>query len=188
MRSAGCTINDMWDRDFDGKVARTTQRPLASGAISMFQAWSFLGAQLSVGLAVLLSLNNFRCAHGQRGSHVAPLIYALSIHCTCHSIALGASSVGLVAIYPLMKRYTNWPQLVLGATFNWGALLGWAAVHGSLSLPAVLPLYGAGVCWTMVYDTLYAHQVCARRGPLLLLPADADVLECRTKKTTLAWG
>ena len=133
MRGAGCTINDMWDRDFDAQVARTRTRPLASGAVSMPAATAFLGAQLSVGLGVLLQLNPF-------------------------AIALGASSLALVAAYPLMKRVTYWPQAVLGLTFNWGALLGWAAVHGSCDWSVVLPLYGGGVCWTIVYDTWYAHQ------------------------------
>lgn len=133
MRSAGCTINDMWDKDFDKQVERTNQRPLASGALSYRQAWGFLAAQLSAGLAVLLQLN-------------------------WYSVALGASSLGLVAAYPLMKRVTYWPQAFLGLTFNYGALLGWAAVQGSCDWAVVLPLYGAGVSWTLVYDTLYAHQ------------------------------
>eukprot|EP00949_MAST-11_sp_MAST-11-sp1_P000499 g499.t1 len=133
MRGAGCTINDMWDRKFDASVARTLNRPLASGRVSPFAALCFLGAQLTAGLGVLLQLNNY-------------------------SIALGASSLGLVALYPLAKRYVALPQVVLGLTFNWGALLGWAAVHGSCDWAAVLPLYGACISWTMIYDTLYAHQ------------------------------
>jgi 4-hydroxybenzoate polyprenyltransferase len=136
MRGAGCTINDMWDRDFDKHVERTKNRPLASGQVSMPEAFGFLGLQLSCGLGVLLSLDQ-----------------------SC--IALGLASMPLVVAYPLMKRLTNWPQLVLGLTFNWGALVGWSAVHGTLAngLPApVLPLYAAGVCWTLVYDTLYGYQ------------------------------
>lgn len=133
MRGAGCTINDLWDKDFDAQVARTKSRPLASGTLTPFQAITFLGAQLSVGLAVLLSLNNY-------------------------SIVLGAASLGVVIVYPLMKRFTYWPQLVLGVAFNWGALLGWAAVKGSLALPVVLPLFAGGIAWTLVYDTIYAHQ------------------------------
>lgn len=133
MRGAGCTINDMWDRDFDRHVERTRTRPLASGQITMPQAAAFLGLQLSCGLGVLLSL-----------------------HPSC--ISLGLLSMPLVVAYPLMKRVSNWPQLVLGLTFNWGALVGWTAVHGSLSLPHTLPLYAAGVCWTLVYDTLYGYQ------------------------------
>ena len=133
MRGAGCTINDMWDRKYDAQVERTLNRPLASGQISPFQALLFLGGQLTCGLGVLLQLNHF-------------------------SIALGAASLGLVVVYPAMKRFTNFPQLVLGLTFNWGALLGWAAVHESCDWSVVLPLYGSGVAWTLMYDTLYAHQ------------------------------
>ena len=133
MRGAGCTINDMWDRKYDAKVQRTIHRPLASGQITPFQALVFLGGQLSCGLGVLLQLNNY-------------------------SIALGAASLGLVIIYPAMKRFTNFPQLILGLTFNWGALLGWSAVHGTCDWSIVLPLYCSGVMWTLMYDTLYAHQ------------------------------
>ncbi|XP_028824007.1 4-hydroxybenzoate polyprenyltransferase, mitochondrial [Denticeps clupeoides] len=133
MRGAGCTINDMWDRDFDKKVIRTAKRPLASGELSQFQALVFLGGQLSLSLGVLLCLNYY-------------------------SIALGAASLSLVVTYPLMKRVTYWPQLVLGLTFNWGALLGWSAVMGSCDWSICLPLYFSGVMWTLIYDTIYAHQ------------------------------
>jgi len=143
MRSAGCTINDMWDRDFDAKVQRTNKRPLATGEISMSQGLVFLGAQLSAGLAILLQLN-------------------------MSSIYMGLGVMPLVISYPLMKRFTNWPQLVLGLTMNWGALLGFAAAAGggamaeaSLSveqMSVVFPLYAGSVSWTLVYDTLYAHQ------------------------------
>jgi len=135
MRGAGCTINDMWDKDFDRNVHRTKNRPLASGKLSTNRAIAFLGLQLSAGLGVLLSLPNMQ-----------------------YCLILGISSLPLVATYPLMKRYTNWPQLFLGMTFNWGAFMGWAASHGSLDPSVVLPLYASGVCWTLVYDTLYAHQ------------------------------
>ncbi|KAM4052660.1 4-hydroxybenzoate polyprenyltransferase, mitochondrial [Anomaloglossus baeobatrachus] len=133
MRGAGCTINDMWDKDFDKKVARTANRPIAAGHITQFQSLVFLGGQLSLALGVLLCLNNY-------------------------SIALGAASLSLVLTYPLMKRITYWPQLVLGMTFNWGALLGWAAVKGSCDWSVCLPLYASGVMWTLIYDTIYAHQ------------------------------
>lgn len=195
MRSAGCTVNDIWDRDFDGKVARTAQRPLASGRLSLPAAVAFLGAQLSLGLALLLQLN-------------------------AATIELGVLSVGIVVAYPLMKRFTHWPQLVLGTAMNYGALMGWTAVHpGGLlgkegkdssvqgptpvpqlteegagllqaaasegtekaaaaltsmsnnshsllalldtlppGLAAAAPLYAGGIAWTMVYDTIYAHQ------------------------------
>lgn len=133
MRGAGCTINDLWDRDIDKKVTRTQDRPLVNGSISPFDAVIFLMGQLGVGLLVLLQLNTY-------------------------CVVLGASSLGLVVAYPLMKRVTYWPQLILGLTFNWGALLGWAALYGSVDLSVCLPLYVAGTCWTIFYDTIYAHQ------------------------------
>ncbi|XP_068594647.1 4-hydroxybenzoate polyprenyltransferase, mitochondrial [Brachionichthys hirsutus] len=133
MRGAGCTINDMWDKDFDKKVARTASRPIASGDVSRMQALVFLGGQLSLALGILLCLNYY-------------------------SIALGIASLSLVVSYPLMKRITYWPQFVLGLAFNWGALLGWAAVKGSCDWSVCLPLYFSGVMWTLIYDTIYAHQ------------------------------
>ncbi|XP_042004340.1 4-hydroxybenzoate polyprenyltransferase, mitochondrial-like, partial [Salvia splendens] len=133
LRGAGCTINDLLDRDIDTKVARTRSRPVASGVLSPFRGLCFLGFQLLLGLEILLQLNNY-------------------------SRVLGASSLLLVFSYPLMKRLTYWPQAYLGLTFNWGALLGWAAVRGSLDLSVVIPLYASGVFWTLVYDTIYAHQ------------------------------
>ncbi|XP_074084602.1 4-hydroxybenzoate polyprenyltransferase, mitochondrial [Macrotis lagotis] len=133
MRGAGCTINDMWDQDYDKKVTRTANRPIAAGDISTFQSLVFLGGQLSLALCVLLCLNYY-------------------------SIALGAASLSLVVIYPLMKRITYWPQLALGLTFNWGALLGWSAIKGSCDVSVCLPLYLSGVMWTLIYDTIYAHQ------------------------------
>ncbi|KAF9506573.1 hypothetical protein BS47DRAFT_1305101 [Hydnum rufescens UP504] len=133
MRSAGCTINDLWDRDLDKVVERTRERPLANGSITAPQAIIALTAQLSVGLAVLLQLN-------------------------WYSIALGASSLAVVVIYPLMKRITYWPQFILGLAFNWGALLGWSAVAGAVDWSVCLPLYAGSICWTLVYDTIYAHQ------------------------------
>ncbi len=132
MRGAGCTVNDMMDRDIDRQVARTALRPLASGEISMMQAGVFLAAQCFIGLAVLLALNKT-------------------------AIALGLASTLLIAVYPLMKRVTHWPQFVLGLAFNWGALMGWTAARGTLDWPALL-LYGAGILWTLGYDTIYAHQ------------------------------
>jgi 4-hydroxybenzoate polyprenyltransferase len=132
MRGAGCTINDMADRDIDGKVARTATRPLASGALSMMQAWLFLALQLLIGFVILLCLSRA-------------------------AIWLGIASLVIVAVYPFMKRITWWPQVVLGLAFNWGALMGWAAVRHEFGWVS-LPLYVAGICWTMVYDTIYAHQ------------------------------
>lgn len=133
MRGAGCTINDMWDRKIDRLVERTKSRPITAGQISMFDALAFLAGQLGVGVLILLELN-------------------------WYSVLLGASSMGLVVLYPLMKRFTYYPQLVLGLAFNWGALLGWSASTGSCYWSACLPLYAAGICWTMIYDTIYAHQ------------------------------
>ena len=136
MRGAGCTINDLWDRDFDKHVERTKNRPLARGAVTVPQALGFLGAQLSAGLAVLLSL-----------PHVE------------NCVTVGMASMPLVVAYPLMKRYTNYPQFVLGLTFNWGVLVGWTAVTGQLpTVHETLPLYASGVCWTLIYDTLYGYQ------------------------------
>jgi 4-hydroxybenzoate polyprenyltransferase len=132
MRSAGCIYNDIIDRDIDAKVARTQGRPLASGQISLVSAIVFAFALCLVGLAVLVQFNAF-------------------------AIALGFGSLGIVLIYPLMKRVTFWPQAVLGLAFSWGALMGWAAVFGSLALAPVI-LYVASVCWTIGYDTIYAHQ------------------------------
>lgn len=141
MRGAGCTINDMWDRDIDSKVERTKRRPIASGEISPQKALMFLAGQLSVSLAVLLQLN-------------------------WYCVGLGVASMGLVTMYPLMKRFIDWPQLVLGMAFNWGALMGYAAVQGSCDWAICLPLYLAGISWTMIYDTIYAHQ--DRRDDLLI--------------------
>jgi 4-hydroxybenzoate polyprenyltransferase len=132
MRGAGCTLNDIVDRDFDARVQRTRTRPLPSGAVSLRRAVVFLALQLAVGAAVLLSLDRL-------------------------AIALGLAVLLLIGTYPLMKRVTYWPQFFLGLNFNWGALLGWAAATGSLDLPALL-LYGGGIAWTLGYDTIYAHQ------------------------------
>jgi 4-hydroxybenzoate polyprenyltransferase len=132
MRGAGCTFNDIVDRDFDAQVARTRTRPVASGAIPVPRAIIFLILQLVAALGILLSFNRF-------------------------TIALGAASLVLIFTYPFMKRITYWPQAFLGITFNWGALLGFAAVTGTLGGEA-LALYAGGFFWTLGYDTIYAHQ------------------------------
>lgn len=132
MRGAGCTYNDIIDRDIDAQVARTRTRPLPSGQVSLRAAWIFLGAQLAFGLVILLQFN---------------LV----------AVAVGAASLLLVFTYPFMKRITYWPQAWLALTFNWGALLGWTAERGAVELPALL-LYAAGFFWTLGYDTIYAHQ------------------------------
>ena len=133
MRGAGCTVNDMWDGRIDARVERTKGRPLPSGRVGYVQAGCWVVAQLSVGLAVVLALN-------------------------VTSIALSFAIVPVVAAYPLMKRVTDWPQLVLGVCFNWGAVVGYTATAGALSVPTVAPLYAAGILWTLLYDTIYAHQ------------------------------
>ena len=132
MRGAGCVLNDLTDRELDARVARTRERPLASGRLGVPQALAFLALQLLVGALVLLAFN---------GS----------------AVVLALASLPLIVIYPLMKRITWWPQAFLGITFNWGALVGWAAVTGGLAAPALL-LYAAGFFWTLGYDTIYAHQ------------------------------
>ncbi len=132
MRGAGCTYNDIVDKDIDDKVERTRSRPIPSGQVTSKQAKIFMVLQALVGLVVLLQFNTF-------------------------TIILGISSLVIVAAYPFMKRITDWPQLVLGLAFSWGALMGWAAVFGSLSLTPVL-LYCGGILWTIGYDTIYAHQ------------------------------
>ncbi len=132
MRGAGCTYNDLVDRDIDAGVARTRNRPLPSGAVTPFQAAIFLGLQALAGLLVLVQFNPY-------------------------TIATGMASLVVVFVYPFMKRITNWPQFVLGLAFSWGALVGWTAVFGRLDPPALL-LYAAAVSWTIGYDTIYAHQ------------------------------
>lgn len=136
MRGAGCTVNDLWDRKFDAMVERTKNRPIASGRVSVPEAFAFLGLQLSAGAWILFSQFN------------ADTIIA----CT--------ASLLLVVLYPLMKRITHWPQAFLGLTFNWGALVGYMAISGFeyYNTSVTIPLYVAGICWTLVYDTLYAHQ------------------------------
>ena len=132
MRGAGCTFNDIADKDIDAKVERTRSRPLPSGQVSGKQAWAFLVAQALVGLVVLVQFNGF-------------------------SILLGIASLVVVAIYPFMKRFTYWPQFVLGLAFSWGALMGWAAEFADLDAPALL-LYAGSILWVIGYDTMYAHQ------------------------------
>lgn len=132
MRGAGCVVNDLWDRDFDRAVERTRSRPLASGAISVRAALIFLLVLCLIGLGILLQL---------------PLV----------AILLGVLSLPLIISYPLMKRVTWWPQFFLGITFNFGALMGWAAVSGVISVASVL-IYIGGILWTLGYDTIYAHQ------------------------------
>jgi 4-hydroxybenzoate polyprenyltransferase len=132
MRGAGCTWNDIVDRDLDASVERTRSRPIPSGQVTVVQAFIFLALQALIGLAVLISFNGF-------------------------TVALGIASLAIVAVYPFMKRITYWPQIVLGLAFSWGALMGWAAAFGRLDAPAFL-LYAGSISWVIGYDTIYAHQ------------------------------
>jgi 4-hydroxybenzoate polyprenyltransferase len=132
MRGAGCTWNDLVDRDIDALVERTRSRPIPSGQVSPLAAAVFLVAQALVGFAVLCAFNPF-------------------------AIATGIASLAIVAIYPFMKRVTWWPQVALGLAFSWGALMGWAAAFGRLD-PAAVTLYAGSIAWVIGYDTIYAHQ------------------------------
>jgi 4-hydroxybenzoate polyprenyltransferase len=132
MRGAGCTFNDIVDRDIDMKVARTRSRPIPSGAVTARDALAFLVAQALLASVVLFQFNRF-------------------------TVWAGVASLVLVAIYPFMKRVTWWPQIFLGLAFSWGALMGWAGARGALELPALL-LYAGSIAWVIHYDTIYAHQ------------------------------
>jgi 4-hydroxybenzoate polyprenyltransferase len=132
MRGAGCTWNDIVDRDLDGRVERTRSRPIPSGQVGLRGAATFLLVQALIGLAVLLQFNRF-------------------------TVFVGLASLVVVAIYPFMKRITYWPQIVLGLAFSWGALMGWPARFGQLDAPALL-LYAGAISWVIGYDTIYAHQ------------------------------
>ncbi len=132
MRGAGCTWNDIVDRDIDARVERTRSRPIPSGQVSVPAAVGFLVLQALIGLLVLLQFNRF-------------------------AVWTGIASLVLVAIYPFMKRITYWPQIFLGLAFSWGALMGWAAAIGSLEPPAIV-LYLGSIAWVIHYDTIYAHQ------------------------------
>jgi len=132
MRGAGCAYNDYVDQEYDARVARTASRPIPSGQVTPEAALIFTGALALIGFLILIWFNFY-------------------------TIILSIASLALVAVYPFMKRYTYWPQAVLGLAFNWGALVGWASVKGSLALPPLL-LYIGSVLWTIGYDTIYAHQ------------------------------
>lgn len=131
-RGAGCTINDIFDRDVDRHVARTKDRPLASGELSIYKAIPFAGAQFLGGLGVLTMLSPT-------------------------SFIIGTFSLIPIIYYPIAKRVYKYPQFILALTFNVSSLVGYAAVTNALSLPAAL-LYTSGICWTMIYDTIYGHQ------------------------------
>ena len=132
MRGAGCTWNDLVDRDLDGRVERTRSRPIPSGQVTVAQAAAFMLLQALIGLVVLLQFNRF-------------------------TVMCGFASLLVVAVYPFMKRITYWPQIVLGLAFSWGALMGWPAAFGRLDWPALV-LYAGSISWVIGYDTIYAHQ------------------------------
>jgi 4-hydroxybenzoate polyprenyltransferase len=132
MRGAGCTWNDIVDRDLDTRVERTRSRPIPSGQVTVAAAAAFLVLQAMIGLTVLLQFNRF-------------------------TIYVGLASLAVVAVYPFMKRITYWPQIVLGLAFSWGALMGWPATFARLDPPALL-LYAGAISWVIGYDTIYAHQ------------------------------
>jgi len=132
MRGAGCTWNDITDRDFDAQVARTRSRPIPSGQVSVRSAAAWMVIQAALAFAILMTFNT-------------------------NAILLGIAALLPVAVYPFAKRFTWWPQAFLGIAFNWGALLGWVAHTGTLGWPPVI-LYAAGIAWTLFYDTIYAHQ------------------------------
>ncbi len=132
MRAAGCVVNDIWDRDLDRRVTRTAGRPLAAGMLTVRQALAFLAVLLLIGLAILLQLNP-------------------------RAQLLGAASLVLVGLYPLAKRVTWWPQLVMGFTFGFGAPLGYVAATGRVDA-AFLAIYAAAILWDLAFDTIYAHQ------------------------------
>jgi 4-hydroxybenzoate polyprenyltransferase len=132
MRGAGCTWNDITDRDLDAKVERTRSRPIPAGQVSVRQAFIFLAVQALIGLLVLLQFNRF-------------------------AVATGIASLIIVAVYPFMKRITWWPQVVLGLAFSWGALMGFAVILGRIDAAALL-LYAGSIAWVIGYDTIYAHQ------------------------------
>ncbi len=133
MRGAGCTWNDLVDRDLDAKVERTRSRPIPSKQVTVAQATIFMLAQALVGLLVLIQFNRF-------------------------TVITGIASLGVVAIYPFLKRFTYWPQIGLGLAFSWGALMGWPAAFAELGWPSLV-LYAGSIAWVIGYDTIYAHQV-----------------------------
>jgi 4-hydroxybenzoate polyprenyltransferase len=160
MRGAGCTWNDITDRDLDAKVERTRSRPIPAGQVSVTQALVFLVAQALIGLAVLLQFNGF-------------------------AIATGVASLIIVAIYPFMKRITWWPQIVLGLAFSWGALMGFAATFARID-PAALWLYAGSIAWVIGYDTIYAHQD-AEDDALIGIKSTARLFGARTRPALLVF-
>jgi len=160
MRGAGCTWNDITDRDLDARVERTRSRPIPAGQVSVRQALIFLLAQTLLGLAVLLQFNRF-------------------------AVATGIASLVIVAVYPFMKRITWWPQIVLGLAFSWGALMGFAATFGRLDVTA-FALYAGAIAWVIAYDTIYAHQD-AEDDALIGVKSTARLFAERTHQALVAF-
>ena len=155
MRGAGCTWNDITDRDLDARVERTRSRPIPAGQVSVPQAAVFLVAQALIGLMVLLQFNRF-------------------------AVMTGIASLIIVAVYPFMKRITWWPQIVLGLAFSWGALMGFAVMLGRIDATALV-LYAGSIAWVIGYDTIYAHQD-AEDDALIGIKSTARLFGARTHR------
>jgi 4-hydroxybenzoate polyprenyltransferase len=160
MRGAGCTWNDITDRDLDARVERTRSRPIPAGQVSVPQAAAFLVVQALIGLAVLLQFNRF-------------------------AVATGIASLVIVAVYPFMKRITWWPQIVLGLAFSWGALMGFAVTLGRIDAAALL-LYAGSIAWVIGYDTIYAHQD-AEDDALIGIKSTALLFGARTRAALMVF-
>src|SRR6476661_5822803 len=160
MRGAGCTWNDITDRDLDAMVERTRSRPIPAGQVSVPQAFAFLVVQALIGLAVLLQFNRF-------------------------AVATGIASLAIVAVYPFMKRITWWPQVVLGLAFSWGALMGFAVVLGRIDASALF-LYAGSIAWVIGYDTIYAHQD-AEDDALIGIKSTALLFGARTHQALIVF-
>src|SRR3984893_6517003 len=160
MRGAGCTWNDITDRDLDALVERTRSRPIPAGQVSVPQALVFLLAQALIGLAVLLQFTRF-------------------------AVITGIASLVIVAVYPFMKRITWWPQIVLGLAFSWGALMGFAVTFGGIGAPA-LALYAGSISWVIGYDTIYAHQD-AEDDALIGIKSTALLFGARTRPALMVF-
>jgi 4-hydroxybenzoate polyprenyltransferase len=160
MRGAGCTWNDITDRDLDALVERTRSRPIPAGQVSVPQAAVFLVVQSLVGFAVLVQFNRF-------------------------AVATGIASLAIVAVYPFMKRITWWPQIVLGLAFSWGALMGFAVIFGRIDA-AALSLYAGSIAWVIGYDTIYAHQD-AEDDALIGIKSTALLFGARTRPALTAF-
>src|SRR5712675_2305746 len=160
MRGAGCTWNDITDRDLDALVERTRSRPIPAGQVSVPQALAFLVLQALIGLAVLLQFNRF-------------------------AVMTGIASLIIVVIYPFMKRITWWPQVVLGLAFSWGALMGFAVILERIDLTALI-LYAGSIAWVIGYDTIYAHQD-AEDDALIGIKSTARLFGARTHRALVVF-